>query len=79
MIYTTGANRTQHTHALSGALAIAKLAGWQFTKSPERFSPQLAGALYDPVADLVLIPWAEGAAFGTVTQALVEIRGAAVV
>ena len=26
MIYTTGANRTHQTHALSGALAIAKLA-----------------------------------------------------
>jgi hypothetical protein len=78
MIYTTGANRTHHTHALSSALAIAKLAGWQFTERPERFAQQLADTLYDPVADLVLVPWAEGTAFGTVAQVIGEIRSSAV-
>jgi hypothetical protein len=78
MIYTTGANRTRHRHALTGALAIAQLAGWQFVHRPELLPPQLADALYDPEADLLLIAWAEGDAFGAVAEALRDIRMTAV-
>lgn len=46
MIYTTRASRGNHSHALSAALALAKLAGWSFVGRPELLPPPLAGALY---------------------------------
>ena len=79
MIYTTGANRTNHRHAMTGALAIARLAAWRFVDRPELLPTSFAEALYDPEADLVLLASAEGDAFGTVADALRDMRGAAVI
>jgi hypothetical protein len=79
MFYTSGANRASHRYALTGALAVARLAGWSFVDRPELLSPQFADALYDPGADLVLLAWAEGEAFGVIADGLRDIRGAAVI
>ena len=78
MIYTTRPDRATHGQAMSGALALAKLAGWRFVGRPELLPRPFADALYDPEADLVLLAWAEGEAFGAVADALRDIRGSAV-
>ena len=78
MIYPTRANRANHSYALSGALALAKLAGWRFVVRPELLPRPFGDALYDPEADLVLLAWAEGEAFGAVADALRDIRVSAV-
>lgn len=78
MIYTTPASRANHSHALSAALALAKLAGWRFVSRPELLPRPFADALYDPEADMVLLAWAEGEAFGAVADALRDIRCSAV-
>ena len=78
MIYTKPSNRANENHAVSGALALAKLAGWRFVGRPELLPRPFANALYDPEAGLVLLAWAEGEAFGAVADALREIRGSAV-
>jgi hypothetical protein len=69
MIYMTGANCTNHRHALSGALALARLAGWQLV-SGASLPPQLAHALHDPQAELVLVPWVEGEVVSGISDGL---------
>ena len=78
MIYTTRATRAIHRHAVSGALALAMLGGWRFVSRPELLPRLFAEAYYEPEAELVLLAWAAGDAFGLVADALREIRGSAV-
>ena len=78
MIYATRANRANHSHALSGALGLAKLAGWRFVVRLELLLLPFGDALYDPEADLVVLAWAEGEAFGPVADALRDLRVSAV-
>ena len=77
MIYTTGATRAAHRHAVSGALALARLGDWRFVSRPELLPRLFAEAYYEPEAELVLLAWASGDAFGLVADALREIRGSA--
>lgn len=74
MIFLTNEDRRRETLAKEGVLAFATIAGWQTEPAPSIVAPAIAGYLYSPTADAVLVHWGKNVYLGKLIAAAHETR-----